>query len=141
MKCVEMCVTRQMLCKEKECKFWIDYPEDLSCALLSIEKHGAMPLVEVGKRLGVSHVRIKQIQDKAIKKMNKKMIDMLQLYKESEDMKSYNVKIIKNKNCRRDFVVKVEDEEDFIEWFNILSLFEKGDIVFSEIEEPVDPDF
>ena len=56
-------------------------------------------------------------------------------------MKSYNVKIIKNKNCRRDFVVKVEDEEDFIEWFNILSLFEKGDIVFSEIEEPVDPDF
>jgi hypothetical protein len=56
-------------------------------------------------------------------------------------MKSYNVKIIKNENCRRDFVVEVEDEEDFVEWFNILSLFEKDDIVFSEIEEAVDSDF
>tara|TARA_R110000824_G_scaffold391252_1_gene588938 strand:+ start:465 stop:635 length:171 start_codon:yes stop_codon:yes gene_type:complete len=56
-------------------------------------------------------------------------------------MKSYNVKIIKSENCQRDFVVKVEDEGDFIEWFNILSLFEKDDIVFSEIEEAVESDF
>jgi len=50
-------------------------------------------------------------------------------------MKSYNVKILKNENCHRDFVVKVEDEEDFIEWFNILSLFENDEIIFSEILE------
>jgi DNA-directed RNA polymerase specialized sigma subunit len=38
---------------------------------VSIEKHGQLTLKEAAKRLGVSHVRIKQIQDKALKKIKK----------------------------------------------------------------------
>jgi DNA-directed RNA polymerase specialized sigma subunit len=35
-----------------------------------------MTLKEVSKRIGVSYVRVKQIQDAAIKKINKKMLEM-----------------------------------------------------------------
>ena len=77
MKCAKECLLHQMMCFRESCKYWMDYPEDLNCTLVCVEKHGALPLVEVGKRLGVSHVRIKQIQDKAITKMNKKIVNML----------------------------------------------------------------
>jgi len=77
MNCEEECLAHQVSCCNESCKFWIDYPEDLNCTLICVKKYGGMPLVEVGKRLGVSHVRIKQIQDKAIIKMNKKIMDML----------------------------------------------------------------
>ncbi|MEK9768798.1 MAG: sigma factor-like helix-turn-helix DNA-binding protein [Betaproteobacteria bacterium] len=37
--------------------------------MISVDKHGTLTLREVAERLGVSYVRIKQIQDKAIKKI------------------------------------------------------------------------
>ena len=37
----------------------------------SIEKNGPMTLREIAERIGVSYVRIKQIEDKTIKKMKK----------------------------------------------------------------------
>ena len=40
-------------------------------------------------------------------------------------MKSYDVKIEQDSEKNRSFIVKVECEEDFIEWYNILSFFEK----------------
>tara|TARA_Y100000593_G_C4167402_1_gene265139 strand:- start:500 stop:664 length:165 start_codon:yes stop_codon:yes gene_type:complete len=54
----------------------MDYQEDLNCALVCVEEHGALTLKEVAKRIGVSYVRVKQIQDKAIEKINKKMSKM-----------------------------------------------------------------
>tara|TARA_Y100000034_G_C6902501_1_gene417706 strand:+ start:121 stop:282 length:162 start_codon:yes stop_codon:yes gene_type:complete len=41
------------------------YEEDLNCSLISIEKNGAMTLREIADRLGVTYVRIKQIEDGA----------------------------------------------------------------------------
>jgi DNA-directed RNA polymerase specialized sigma subunit len=38
-----------------------------------VKKNGNLTLKEVAKRIGVSHVRIKQIQDVALKKINKKI--------------------------------------------------------------------
>tara|TARA_B100000287_G_scaffold373736_1_gene373093 strand:- start:566 stop:706 length:141 start_codon:yes stop_codon:yes gene_type:complete len=37
--------------------------------LETVDKHGALTLREVADRLGVSFVRIKQIEDKALKKI------------------------------------------------------------------------
>jgi len=54
----------------------MEYSEDLNCSLICINEHGAMTLKEVSKRIGVSYVRVKQIQDAAIKKINKKMFEM-----------------------------------------------------------------
>ena len=75
MKCLEECKKRQLPCKNTDCRNWVDYSQDLNCCLLSIDKSGGgMTLVETAKRLGVSHVRVKQIQDKAIKKINTKFM-------------------------------------------------------------------
>jgi DNA-directed RNA polymerase sigma subunit (sigma70/sigma32) len=58
-------------CSEKKCRHWINYLEDQNCSLISIDKNGPLTLREVSERLGVSYVRIKQIQDKAVEKLKK----------------------------------------------------------------------
>ena len=57
---------------EKE-KCWIDYPEDDNCIHVAIAKNGAMTLEEVSKRIGVSLVRISQIEKAALRKLNKRI--------------------------------------------------------------------
>jgi|TARA_B100000927_G_scaffold261096_1_gene231075 DNA-directed RNA polymerase specialized sigma subunit len=52
---------------------WIDYPEDDNCIYVAIEKHGAMTLEEVSKRLGISLVRVSQIEKKALAKLAKRI--------------------------------------------------------------------
>ena len=53
---------------------WVDYPEDNNCINVSIRKHGAMTLSEVSKRIGVSLVRISQIEKQALTKIKKRLI-------------------------------------------------------------------
>ena len=71
--CAEYCKKTDTECPCKECRLHIDYPEDLNCTFIVVEKNGALTLQEASKRLGVSHVRVKQIQDVALKKINKKI--------------------------------------------------------------------
>tara|TARA_R100000664_G_C2669712_1_gene82283 strand:- start:299 stop:538 length:240 start_codon:yes stop_codon:yes gene_type:complete len=72
MKCLEVCQELECACPVKECRSWIDYEEDYNCIHEAISKHGAMTLREVADRMGVSFVRIKQIEEKALKKMSKR---------------------------------------------------------------------
>ena len=65
--CCNCCVVNDVDCPIEDCKYWIDYKEDLNCSLIAIEKNGTMTLREIADRLGLSFVRIKQIQDKALK--------------------------------------------------------------------------
>ena len=63
MKCFKQCESANESCKEKGCRLWIDYDEDLNCTMVAVNKHpeGNMTLREVADRIGVSFVRIKQI--------------------------------------------------------------------------------
>lgn len=70
-QCSQACIDNEVACHIKECEFWIKYENDNNCDLISIKKHGQLTLREVGERLGVSYVRIKQIEDAAIKKIKK----------------------------------------------------------------------
>ena len=70
MKCIRK-TKEDCPCKEKGCRYWIDYKEDNNCSLITVDKHGRITLREVAERLGVSYVRIKQIEDKAILKLKK----------------------------------------------------------------------
>ena len=70
-KCAEQCFESQTRCENKECRLWLDYEEDLNCTLIAINNHGPMTLREIAKRENISFVRVKQIQDKATKKMGK----------------------------------------------------------------------
>ena len=74
MKCYEMCQKLEAPCKEKECRKWIDHRDDLNCCLISIRNSGGpMTLMETGKRLGLSFVRIRQIEKRALEKLSKRL--------------------------------------------------------------------
>ena len=73
MKCYEKCQKNESPCDQKKCRFWLDYESDLNCTIIAIDRHGSLTLREVGKRLSLSFVRIKQIQDRALKKLQNKV--------------------------------------------------------------------
>ena len=52
---------------------WIDYPEDDNCVHVAVSKHDAMTLENVAKRLGISLVRVSQIEKEALKKLSKRI--------------------------------------------------------------------
>lgn len=58
---------------KKEDRSWIDYPEDENCIYVAIRKHGAMTLDQIAKRLGISLVRVSQIEKKALAKLSKRI--------------------------------------------------------------------
>ena len=60
-------------CDNKQCRNWIDYPEDNNCILESIRKNGSMTLSEISKRLQISLVRVSQIEKLALKKLSKRI--------------------------------------------------------------------
>ncbi len=64
---------RKSSCCSETCRCWIDYPEDDNCMYVAIEKHGALTLAEVAKRLKISLVRVSQIEKQAMKKLSKRI--------------------------------------------------------------------
>ena len=74
--CSSYCVINKSECPIKSCRHWIDYKDDLNCVLIAVEKNGSMTLREVADRMNVSFVRIKQIQDKALEKMQLKETEL-----------------------------------------------------------------
>jgi|TARA_R100000315_G_C5191752_1_gene111902 hypothetical protein len=77
MKCLSECKLNNSACEEKNCRMWIDYKKEFNCCLETVEKNGALTLREIADRLGVSFVRVKQIQDKALEKLNKSAFNNL----------------------------------------------------------------
>ena len=69
-KCLEACKKHHVSCPVNDCRFWISYEQDYNCILEAISKNGSMTLRSVGDRLDLSFVRIKQIQDIALKKIS-----------------------------------------------------------------------
>ena len=70
--CAQECLTDNKPCKQLQCRSWIDFKEDLNCVELAVEKHGSLTLKEVGERLGISYVRVTQIEKSALQKLRKK---------------------------------------------------------------------
>jgi len=69
-KCLQTCKDLNVSCPIKECKYWIKYKKERNCMFESISINGRMTLRQVAERLGISYVRVKQIQDKAAKKIS-----------------------------------------------------------------------
>ena len=74
-ECLKRCKELNVSCPCEECRLWIDYSEDLNCTLHAVENNhtGELTLREVADRLGISFVRVKQIQDKASSKLAKRL--------------------------------------------------------------------
>jgi|TARA_Y100000296_G_scaffold41248_1_gene47544 hypothetical protein len=72
-ECAETCVKHDVACPVEDCRLWIKYDEDLNCTDIAVAKHGKMTLREISERIGVSFVRIKQIEDGLKIKMKKRI--------------------------------------------------------------------
>jgi DNA-directed RNA polymerase sigma subunit (sigma70/sigma32) len=75
--CMQECRQSKQPCNRENCRHWIDYSEDLNCSVIAAEDHGPMTLDEISKRLDMTLVRVKQIQDEALIKMKKRMLPVL----------------------------------------------------------------
>jgi len=75
--CCNSCVVNNTNCPIKDCKHWIDHKDDLNCVLIAVEKNGSMTLREVAERLNISFVRVKQIQDRALSKLQLKELEII----------------------------------------------------------------
>ena len=71
-ECLQACRELKVSCPVEDCRLWINYEQDLKCTLESISKNDEMTLREVGDRLGLSYVRVKQIQDNVLNKITDK---------------------------------------------------------------------
>ena len=69
--CAEYCKKTDTDCPCKECRLHIDYPEDLNCTEIAVQKEGDMTLMKIGNRLNLTPSRIKQIENKAVAKVSK----------------------------------------------------------------------
>ena len=68
-KCQTGVLLRNEPCEECKSEMCIRDRDDLNCTLIAVDKHGPMTLREVGDRLGISFVRVKQLQDVALAKL------------------------------------------------------------------------
>jgi len=67
--CTEACTTLNESCPNTDCRSWMNYEEDLNCAKIAADKHGELTLREVSDRIGLSFVRVKQLEDAAKEKI------------------------------------------------------------------------
>ena len=72
-ECAKRCEELNTSCPCGDCRFWIDHEEDLNCTLHAVKNNhtGELTLREVADRMGISFVRVKQIQDQAARKVVK----------------------------------------------------------------------
>ena len=70
-ECLRTCRDLEVSCPVKQCKYWIKFPSELNCSLESINQNYNMTLREVAERLKISFVRVKQIEDAALKKIGR----------------------------------------------------------------------
>jgi hypothetical protein len=70
-ECSKRCLELGVSCPVGDCRDWIDCEEDVNCTSVAVAKHGNMTLREVAERLHVSFVRIKQIEDKTLEKLQR----------------------------------------------------------------------
>ena len=73
-QCSRVCMKKKKICKESECRYFIDYEDEFNCCLISIYENGNMTLREIGERLGISFARVKQIETVALNKVKKKKV-------------------------------------------------------------------
>jgi len=69
MNCYDECKRDNKTCKVKQCRLWIDYPKDLNCAEIAVQKNDKLVFREIGDRLKLTPSRVKQIESAALKKL------------------------------------------------------------------------
>ena len=74
-KCAEACVQYNESCPCDDCEYWINYEDDLNCSFVCASK-GTHTLEEIGLRMGITLVRVKQIEEMAMQKLKKRLVNL-----------------------------------------------------------------
>ena len=53
----------------RECRYWIDSEEEQNCTFVAIAKNGPMTLRQIAKIEKISHVAVRDVQNRALKKL------------------------------------------------------------------------
>jgi len=73
--CLQACKNLNVSCPNSDCRNWINYDNEFNCVLYTVEtaqdKNQQLTLRDVAERIGCSFVRVKQIEDEALKKLKK----------------------------------------------------------------------
>jgi len=69
--CTKTCFKLETPCPVKDCGMWINNEGDYNCTHGAVLNHGKLTLREIADRMGVSFVRICQIEKKATQKLYK----------------------------------------------------------------------
>ena len=68
--CFEVHEKWHLSCDQDKCRNWIDFSDDLNCAVVCARKHeGGLSLREVAERMRVSFPRVSQIEHAAFRKL------------------------------------------------------------------------
>jgi|TARA_R110000824_G_scaffold102030_1_gene242150 DNA-directed RNA polymerase sigma subunit (sigma70/sigma32) len=68
--CFEVHEKWRVECDKKDCRNWMNYEEDLNCAVVCARKYdNGLSLREVAERMNVSFPRVSQIEHAAFKKL------------------------------------------------------------------------
>tara|TARA_B100001094_G_scaffold185729_1_gene179922 strand:- start:3562 stop:3813 length:252 start_codon:yes stop_codon:yes gene_type:complete len=70
-ECSRKCLELDIGCPIKDCRMWVDFPDEKNCTLISVNENDSMTLREIGERLGISFARVKQIEQKALIKIRR----------------------------------------------------------------------
>jgi hypothetical protein len=73
MVCAQQCLKDKECCEAENCRYHINYEDEYNCSMITIYKNGPLSLREVAVREGLSFARIKQLQDKALIKIKKRL--------------------------------------------------------------------
>ena len=77
-ECAEKCKELNVSCPNKDCRMWIDYEQEKNCTLVSIQEKQiksagkSLTLHEVGERLGINYLKVRQIELSALRKLSSK---------------------------------------------------------------------
>ena len=71
MKCYTKCRIMRRPCQVKECRLWIDYPDDQNCTEIAVQKEAKMTLTKIANRLKLTASRVKQIENEALARVSK----------------------------------------------------------------------
>lgn len=68
-KCAKACLLTKEECEIKECRYWIDSEKNQNCTFIAIDKNGPMTLRQIAEIEKITHVAVRNIQNKAMKKL------------------------------------------------------------------------
>ena len=89
-ECAQKCESKDVSCPNKDCRMWIDFEEENNCCLISIQEKQiksagkSLTLHEVGDRLGINYLKVRQIEMAALRKLSNK-IKVQDLFEEIKD--------------------------------------------------------